>query len=213
MKHSVLIFIIIILFAGSLMAQECGPGCPVCSGGGSSIGALLEPRTVITNFLYIPNAEEETGIISFRAGVTSWMDIGMGYALDTEKIQWSARIQAFAESESSFRPALILGTGSVQTGGSDQSLYLQLTKSWEFNESFSTRISAGTASLLPELDKLYTLAGLTLTVTDKWSPFISYDGINYHPGLMWLPFDWLNIAGIYVESEEPAVSAGFRSTF
>ena len=213
MKTIYIIAVALTLISGPVIAQECEPGCPVCSGSGSSTGALLEPRTVIANILYIPNAEEERGVISVRAGAVSWMDVGMGYALDTEKIQWSARIQALAESESSFRPALILGTGSVQTGGSDQSLYLQLTKSWEFNESFSTRISAGTASLLPELDKLYTLAGLTLTVTDKWSPFISYDGINYHPGLMWLPFDWLNIAGIYVGSEEPAVSAGFRSTF
>ena len=213
MKFTVIIFTVIIMLSGSLMAQECGPGCPVCSGGGNSIGALLEPRTVITNFLYIPNAEEETGVISFRAGVTSWMDIGMGYALDAEKIQWSARIQALAESESSFRPAVILGTGSVQTGGSDQSLYLQLTKSWEFNETFSARISAGAASLLPELDKIYTLAGLTLTVTDKWSPFVSYDGTNYHPGLMWLPVDWFNVSCIYVEAEEPAVYAGFRLTF
>jgi len=195
------------------MAQECGPGCPVCSGGGSSIGALLAPRTIIANILSIPNAEEETGVVSFRAGVTSWMDAGVGYAIDAEKIQWSARIQMLAETESSLRPAVILGTGSVQTGGSDQSLYLQLTKSWEFNETFSARISAGMASLMPELDKLYTLAGFTLTVTDKWSPFVSYDGNNYHPGLMWLPVDWFNLAGIYVESEEPAVSAAFRFTF
>ena len=208
-----ILFIIVVLLTMisiPALAQECGPGCPVCSGSGSSTGALLEPRTVIVNFLSIPNAEEERGVVSFRAGVISWMDIGMGYALDTEKLLWSARFQALAESESSLRPAIIVGTGSVQTGGSDQSLYLQLTKSWELNEIFSARVSAGAASLLPDLDKIYTLAGLTVTITEKWSPFINYDGTNYHPGLMWLPVDWLSISGIYVEAEEPAISIGFR---
>ena len=44
-------------------AQECGPGCPICLGTGSSTGALLSTGTIIPNFLYIPNGEEETGMI------------------------------------------------------------------------------------------------------------------------------------------------------
>lgn len=213
MNKLILTFTAVFVFTGSLMAQECGPGCPVCSGGGTSIGALLEPRTIVTNYLYIPGGEEETGVINIRAGASSWMDVGMGYSVDEEKIHWSARIQAVAESESLLRPAVILGTGSVQTGGSDQSLYLQMTKAWEFSEVFSMRISTGAASLLPDLAKLYALGGITFTIADKWSPFISYDGVSNHPGLMWLPFEWLNIGGIYVESKYAAVSASFRFTY
>jgi hypothetical protein len=191
-------------------AQQCGPGCPICSGTGNSTGALLSTGTVIPNFLYIPNGEDETGVLNFRGGVTSWMDVGIGYTVKAEKMIWSVRLQPIKESESSWRPAVILGTGSVQTGGSDQSLFFQLTKSFEFNEMFSARLSAGAASLTPDYDKLYGLAGLTLTVTERWSPFISYDGINLHPGLSWLPTDWLTIAGILVESKDPALSVGLR---
>jgi len=194
-------------------AQECGPACPVCSGTGSSTGALLSTGTMISNFLYIPNGEEETGVFNFRGGVSSWMDVGVGYTVKEEKMIWSARLQLIKESESSWRPAIILGTGSVQTGGSDQSLFFQLTKSYEFSETFAARLSAGAASLMPDFEDYYGLAGLTLTITERWSTFISYDGINFHPGLIWIPTDWLNIGTIIVEAREPAVSVGFRYSF
>ena len=54
------------------------------------------------------------------------------------------------------------------------------------------------------------MAALTLTVTERWSPFISYDGIHSHPGLSWIPTDWLMVSFIMIESIEPAVSVGFR---
>jgi len=66
---------------------------------------------------------------------------------------------------------------------------------------------------MPDLDKLYSLAGLTLTVTEQWSPFVSYNGINLHPGISWMPVDWLTIVGILVESKNPAISVGFRNRF
>jgi hypothetical protein len=64
--------------------------------------------------------------------------------------------------------------------------------------------------LLPELDKYYGLAGVTLTITEKWSPFLSYDGNNLHSGISWIPVDWLFLGFILVESNEPAISVGFR---
>ena len=107
-------------------------------------------------------------------------------------------------------PTIIMGTGSVQTGKSDRSLFLQLSKSWEFIKAFAIRISSGIASLLSGTERLYDLAGLTLTITDHWSLFINHDGINLHPGISWIPKDWLSVAAILVESSEPAISVSFR---
>ncbi len=214
-KKFFLFFYVLVMFSmyGLSHAQGCGPFCPVCSGSGGSTGALVSPGTLVTNLLYIPNGEEETGLINFRGGIFPWLDLGIGYTVITDKPIWSARLQLLSEVESGWRPALMVGTGSVRTGGSDQSLYFQLTKGWEFSEIFSLRISAGMASLLPDLDKNYGLAGLTFTITDRWSPFISYDGIHFHPGLSWIPTDWLMLNFIMIESQEPAVSVGFRFRF
>lgn len=192
------------------IAQECGPFCPVCSGSGSSTGALVSSGTVISNLLYIPAGEEETGVINFRGGITSWLDLGIGYTVKAEKPIWSIRWQPLNEAESGLRPAVITGTGSIQTGGGDQSIFLQLSKAWEFSEMFSARLSTGIASLLPDLNKLYGLAGITLTVKESWSPFVSYDGVNFHSGLSWIATDWLTIAAILVETKEPAISIGLR---
>jgi len=145
--------------------------------------------------------------------VTSWLDVGLGYSAKSNKAIWSVRVQPLAEEESSWRPAIIMGTGSVQAGGSDQSLFLQVTKAIEFSEKFSARFSIGVASLLPDLDRGYFLAGLTLTVTESWSPFLSYDGINFHLGLSWIPIDWLFITGIIVEMQNPAILIGHRLSF
>lgn len=213
-KIAAVLWLLSVLFCINVVsAQQCGPGCPVCSGTGSSTGALLSTGTVIPNFLYIPNGNEETGVLHFRGGLNSWIDAGIGYTVKVEKMIWSVRLQPIKESETSWRPAVILGTGSVQTGGSDQSLFFQITKSWDFNETFAARLSVGAASLMPDLDKLYGLAALTLTVTERWSPFLSYDGLDLYPGLAWLPTDWLTIAGILIESKDPALSVGFRYSF
>ncbi len=194
-------------------AQVCGPGCPVCSGTGASTGALLPSRSLVSTGMAIPNGEDETGVFNIRGGVTSWLDLGIGYGVKADKLIWSIRLQPLSEDESSWRPAIILGTGSVQAGGSDQSLFLQVTKAFEFSEQFSARFSLGMASLMPELAKNYLLAGITLTVTEYWSPFFSYDGINYHAGLSWIPFNWLFITGYLVEMKNPAILVGYRMSF
>jgi hypothetical protein len=133
--------------------------------------------------------------------------------MESEKFIWSVRLQPISENEESWRPAVIVGTGSVQTGGSDQSAFIQVTKSFEFSEIFSIRFSLGMASLLPAFDKEYFLAGITMTVTENWSPFFSYDGINYHVGLSWIPDDWLFATGLLVEMKDPAILVGFRWGF
>jgi hypothetical protein len=209
----VFVFVITLGAAITAQAQECGPGCPVCSGSGSSTGALVPSRTFISTAMFIPNGEEETTVFNLRAGVTKRLDLGIGYTVKSDKLIWSARWQPIVEDESSWRPSIILGTGSVQTGKNDQSIFVQMTKAFEFSEKFSVRFSLGVASLLPELDKRYLLANVTMTVTERWSPFVSYDGLNFHMGLSWLPTDWLFIAGLMVETKYPSILIGFRSGF
>ena len=212
-RFIVLIFITVLVLVINAPAQECGPGCPVCSGSGSSTGALLPSGTLVSTIMSIPNGEDETAVLNLRAGVASWLDVGLGYAAKSNKAIWSVRVQPLAEDESSWRPAVILGTGSVQTGGSDQSLFLQVTKAFEFSEKFSARFSIGVASLSPDFDREYFLAGLTMTITECWSPFLSYDGINFHLGLSWIPIDWLFITGFIVEMKDPAILIGHRLNF
>ncbi len=112
--------------------QQCGPGCPACSG--KSVGDLLPQATILGSSLFIPDGEEETAVFNLRYGLFSWMDAGIGYALDEEETIWSVRVQPIAQDQGGWRPALILGTGSVQTGGSDQSGYIQLAKTLEIVE-------------------------------------------------------------------------------
>jgi hypothetical protein len=200
-------------FVNSVSAQECGPGCPVCSGSGSSTGALLPSGTLISTGMFIPEGEDETGVFNLRVGVTPWLDLGFGYAVESKKFIWSVRFQPLAEDESSWRPGIILGSGSVQTGRSDQSVFFQLTKALEFSDKFSARFSVGIAGLLPDMDRGYFLANLTMTVTDRWSPFLSYDGRNFHLGLSWIPTDTIFIAGFLVEMKTPAVLVGYRWIF
>lgn len=209
----VFLFLITFGFANYASTQECGPSCPVCSGSGDNTGGLLTPKTLFASGLYLPNGDEETGVINLRYGITSWLDAGIGYTIEAEKPIWSARIQPFSECEDNWRPGLILGTGSVQTGGNDQSVFAQLTKSWEFSEGFSLRLSGGVATLSPDFDESFGLAGMTMTITESLSPFASYDGRNFHFGLAWIPTDWLTISGLLVEEETPAVSMGYRWSF
>ena len=125
--------LLILLFTGITFAQECGPSCPVCSGAGNNDGALLSQRSVMISGLSIPTADEERAVLNTRYGILNWLDAGIGYAIRTEKVIWSVRTQPVLEQKDGWEPGIILGTGSVQTGGSDQSIYAQLIKSWEIS--------------------------------------------------------------------------------
>ncbi|MFC1607908.1 hypothetical protein ACFL47_08050, partial [Candidatus Latescibacterota bacterium] len=184
MKNAILISIILLIIVSPVSAQECGPSCPVCSG--STDGSLLAPRSIFLSALSIPDGEEEIGVINLRFGILSRFDAGVGYGYKSEKALWSARFQVLTEEES-WRPGVILGSGSVRTGKSDQSLYLHLTKSWEFSEALALRVTTGVASLVPEYDKLYGLGSISTSIAEKYSPFVSYDGINFHEGFAWIP--------------------------
>jgi len=193
-------------------AQQCGPGCPACSG--KSTGDLLPENTVFATGLYIPDGEEETGVFNLRYGLFSWMDAGVGYALDAEELIWSVRVQPIAQDREGWRPALIFGTGSVQTGGNDQSAYAQLAKTWEIVEgTFGFSIAGGYATDFPDLQENWGLGTVSLTFFDRLSPFYIYDGINSHAGVSVFATESLTLTGYALEMEEPAVMVGIQWTF
>ena len=161
----------------------------------------------------IPGGEEEQGVLNVRYGVFPRFDVGAGYTVKSEKVIWSARFEAFREDEDSWKPGLILGSGSVRTGSSDQSLYLHITKSWEFSEDFAVRMTTGAATLVPEYDKVYGLAGITTSLYEKFSTFVNYDGKSFHEGFAWIPLNWLVVSVLMIESKEPALAAGFRWSY
>lgn len=205
--YKIFIYLIaMLLTTATVFAQECGPSCPVCSGAGSSSGALLNQNSLLVSGLSIPSADEETMVINSRYGFTSWLDAGIGYAFDTEKFLWNVRTQPILEKENSWQPGLILGSGSVQTGGSDQSLYLQLIKSLKVNENYNLQFSTGTATLLPDFDEAFALAGITAGFQNKYFAFVNYDGKSYHEGFSWVTSSSMTISFLLVESELPAFS-------
>ncbi len=75
------------------------------------------------------------------------------------------------------------------------------------------RITAGVASLVPEYEKVYGLGSITTSIAEKFSPFVSYDGINFHEGIAWIPLDWLTISVLLIESKDPALSVGIKHSF
>jgi hypothetical protein len=173
----------------------------------------MSVKTLLVTGIYIPTGEEEVGVVNVKYGLLKWMEVGAGYTIKAEKPVWSIRLLPVSEDEDGWRPGLIMGTGSVQAGGSDQSVFLQLTKSWEFVEGYALRLSGGAASLVPDFEKIYGIAGMTLTITERFSPFGSFDGNNFHTGLVWIPVDWLSVGALLVEMEYPAVSLGWRFAF
>jgi len=208
-----IILIAVVLFSSApVIAQECGPSCPVCSGNSGS-GVVLERNTLLVSGLLIPTGEEERGVISARYGVLKWLDAGVGYTVVTRKPVWSVRARAIEERKDGWVPALVVGTGSVQMGGSDQSVYLQASKGFDPSPNLGLRVSAGASMLIPEVSRIYGLAGATATVFERFSFFVSYDGQNFHEGASVSPVDWLSISAMMVESKDLAAAVSFTHAF
>jgi hypothetical protein len=135
------------------------------------------------------------------------MDAGIGYAFDAKEIIWSAHVQAIAQDQKGWRPALILGTGSVQKGGSDQSGYIQIAKTLEIVEGqLGSTLAGGYATDIPDLKEDWGLGTFSMTLFDRVSPLYTYDGVNSHIGLTWFTTEWLAFTGYMLEMEEPALS-------
>jgi hypothetical protein len=193
-------------------AQQCGPGCPACSG--KTVGDLLPQKTLSGSLLYIPGSEEETAVYSLRYGLFSWLDAGIGYAQDTEEVIWSIRTQPVEQDLVGWLPGVVIGTGSIQTGGSDQSVYLQLLKSWEVVEGkFSFSLTGGLATDLPGFAETWKLGTVSVSLFDRISPFYTYDGLNPHAGVSIYVTEWLTMTGYALEMEELAVMTGVQWAF
>ena len=209
--YSILV-LALLLTAGAVstaMGQGCGPACPVCSG--KAVGDLLPPATVYGSALFIPGGEEETAVFNLRYGLFSWMDAGIGYGIDEEEFIWSVRLAPVSQDFEGWRPSLILGTGSVQAGGTDQSAFVLLGKTREIVEgTLGVGITAGYATDLPDFEEDWGLASAALTFKDRVSPFYTYDGINSHLGLSVFANDWLTLTGYYLEMEEAGIMAAIQ---
>ena len=210
MNKILLCALFILLLTGTAIAQECGPSCPVCSGPGTNDGALLSQRSVLISGLSIPTADEETTVLNTRIGIWNWLDAGIGYAVRTEKVLWNIRTQPVLEAENNWRPGVIFGSGSVQTGGSDQSIYVQFIKSLEIDKNIGLRLSAGAATLVPDFDEYYGQAGVTTSLFERYAVFANYDGKSFHEGVSWTPSERVSLSFLIVESEYPAISIVYK---
>ncbi len=199
-----------LLFSSApVLAEECGPSCPVCSGNSGS-GVVLERNTLLVSGLLIPTGEEERGVINARYGILEWLDAGVGWTVVSRKPVWSLRARAIEERKDGWVPALVVGTGSVQMGGNDQSVYLQASKGFELHPDLGLRVSAGASMLIPEVNRVYGLAGATATVFERFSLFVSYDGQNFHEGASVAPVEWLAISAMLVESKDLAAAVSLK---
>ena len=216
MKNNILLILLIlyifIFSTESVRAQQCGPGCPVCSG--KAVGDLLPPATILGSGLYIPKGEDETAVLNLRYGLFSWMDAGIGYTREAGKYIWSVRLQPVSQDPGGWRPALIVGTGSVQVGESDQSAFIQLAKTLEIIEGrLAVSLAGGYATDFPDLEKNWGLGTFSMTIYDRVSPFYLYDGINSHAGLSFFATDWITLSGYMLEMEAPALSVNLQWAF
>ena len=142
------------------------------------------------------------------------MDAGIGYAGEFEKLIWSVRFQPVTQDRQGWRPALIVGTGSVQVGESDQSAFVQLAKTLEIIEGrLAVSLAGGYATDLPDLEKNWGLGTFSMTFFDRVSSFYIYDGINSHSGLSFFATEWLTLTGYVLEMETPALSVNFLWAF
>jgi len=207
-----IIYILFFAFTNTVIAQVCGPNCPVCSG--TIDGKLTPAKTLSLQGMYIPTGEEEYGMLSLKYGASEWLDLGLSYTFKAQKVIWNARVQLIKQNEDNWRPGFILGTGSIRAGRSDQSIYANVLKTKEFSENFAMSFSGGIASLASDLDKIYGIGNVSLIFKEKIATFVNFDGINFHEGATWTVNDWFTAGFILVESKDPAIFVNItRSIF
>ena len=84
MKRIIVLITVILSMNNVVSAQECGPSCPICSG--STDGSLLSTGSFLFSGIIIPGGEEEIGVLNFRYGAFSRIDLGAGYAFKSEEV-------------------------------------------------------------------------------------------------------------------------------
>jgi len=50
-----------------------------------------------------------------------------------------------------------------------------------------------------------------MSIAERFSFFVNFDGINFHEGISWIPTDWLTISALLIESKDIAISIGIKA--
>lgn len=200
--------VVMLFISNRSFAQECGPNCPACSGGAS--GSLISQNNLVISALGMPTSDDEYAVVNVRYGIFKWLDAGVGYGFKAKKPIWSLRVQPLAEKAGKWHPGIIVGTGSVRTGGTDQSVYAMLTKTFEISEKFALQGYVGAASIFKDFNKPFFLSGVSAILFEKFTVFGSYDGKNFHEGFSWTTTENLTLSALLIETRYPALSVSYR---
>jgi len=104
---------------------------------------------------------------------------GIEYNPLAKKVSPIANVVAITETHQ--RPALILGTSSDRIGTpSGQSLYATLSKNLKHATGLPISPYVGVAYGTYE-DRARIIGGLNITLSDRWSSTILFDGVRVHP--------------------------------
>jgi hypothetical protein len=104
---------------------------------------------------------------------------GIEYNPLAKKVSPIANVLAITETHT--RPALILGTSSDRIGTpSGQSFYATLSKSLKHQTGLPVAPYVGVAYGTYE-DRARIIGGLNITLSDRWSSTILFDGVRIHP--------------------------------
>ena len=104
---------------------------------------------------------------------------GIEYNPLAKKVSPIANVVAITETH--HRPALILGTSSDRIGTpSGQSFYATFSKSLKHQTGLPVAPYVGVAYGTYE-DRALIIGGLNITLSDRWSSTILFDGVRIHP--------------------------------
>jgi hypothetical protein len=105
--------------------------------------------------------------------------VGIEYNPLAKKVSPLANVVAITETD--VRPALILGTSSDRIGTpSGQSFYATFSKSLKRATRLPVAPYVGVAYGTYE-DRARIIGGLNITLSDRWSSTILFDGVRIHP--------------------------------
>jgi hypothetical protein len=105
--------------------------------------------------------------------------VGIEYNPLAKKVSPLANVVAITETDA--RPALILGTSSDRIGTpSGQSFYATFSKSLKRATGLPVAPYVGVAYGTYE-DRARIIGGLNITLSDRWSSTILFDGVRIHP--------------------------------
>ena len=105
--------------------------------------------------------------------------VGIEYNPLATKVSPLANVVAITETD--VRPALILGTSSDRIGTpSGQSFYATFSKSLKRATGLPVAPYVGVAYGTYE-DRARIIGGLNITLSDRWSSTILFDGVRIHP--------------------------------